>query len=90
MQAKKGVGIVIHERTILQTVYNVFCDHCEAVGPDGRTEVDAHIVARQAGWEIIDCSYDCPDPRHAALKTMRAFLTELRQHSPAPDDSPES
>ena len=81
---------MINERTILQTVYNVFCDHCEAFGPDGLNEVDAHILARQAGWEIIDYSYVCPDPRHAALKTMQEFLIELRQRSLAPDDSPET
>jgi hypothetical protein len=30
IHARKGFGIVIKERTLTLTVYNVYCDHCGA------------------------------------------------------------
>ena len=79
---------MISERTITLTVYNVYCDHCGARGPDGLNEVDAHIVARQAGWEMIGDSYVCPDPRHTELNTMPEFLVEMKvQHDPQTDSN---
>jgi hypothetical protein len=75
---KKGDCIVINQRKLTLTVYNVFCDQCGARGPDGISEVDAHLVAKQAGWELIEDSYVCPDPRHAELKKMRELLREIK------------
>jgi hypothetical protein len=82
-QAKKGDD-VIQERTITLTVYNVYCDHCGARGPDGISEVDAHIVARQVGWEIIGDSYVCPDLSHAELKRMCELLVEIKDKHDSP------
>ena len=82
---KKGDCIVINQRTLTLTVYNVYCDHCSARGPDGISEVDAYIVAKQVGWEIIEDSYVCPDPRHAEFKKMRELLLEIKvQHDSPP------
>ena len=75
---KKGDCIVINQRKLTLTVYNVYCDHCGARGPDGISEVDAHRIAKQAGWELIEDSYVCPDPRHAELKTMRELLLDIK------------
>lgn len=72
---------MISERTITMIVYNVYCDRCGARGPDGLSEVDAHIVARQAGWEIIEHSYVCPDPSHPELKTLGEYLKEQHDSS---------
>lgn len=81
---KKGDCIVINQRTINLTVYNVHCDHCGARGPDGISEVDAHLVAKQAGWELIEDSYVCPDPRHAELKQMRELLLDIKVQPDSP------
>lgn len=81
---QKGRCVVINQRRINLTVYNVFCDHCGARGPDGISEVDAHLLAKQAGWEMIEDSYVCPDPRHAELKKMRELLVDLKVQPDAP------
>ena len=83
-QAKKGDDIVIQERTITLTVYNVYCDHCGARGPDGISEVDAHIVARQVGWEVMGDSYVCPSLSHADLKRIRSFLVDIKDQQDSP------
>lgn len=77
---------MISERTITLTVYNVYCDHCGARGPDGLSEVDAHIVARQVGWEMIGDSYVCPNPNHAELKSMSEFLVEIKVRQDSASD----
>jgi len=69
---------VIRERTITLTVYNVYCDYCGARGPDGFNDVEAHIAARQLGWELIGDTYVCPSPIHTELKRMREFLVEMK------------
>ena len=76
---------MINQRTLTLTVYNVYCDQCGARGPDGISEVDAHLVAKQAGWELIEDLYVCPDPRHAELKKMRDLLLEIKFQ---PDSQP--
>lgn len=38
--------MVIREKTIVLTVYNVYCEYCGAQGPDAFSEVDADIFAR--------------------------------------------
>jgi hypothetical protein len=58
-----------------------------ARGPDGISEVDAHIVARQVGWEIIGDNYVCPSPIHADLKTMSEFLVQMKQQRDLQSDS---
>ena len=69
---------MINQRKLTLTVYNVYCDHCGARGPDGISEVDAHLVAKQEGWELIEDSYVCPDPKHAELKKMHELLLEIK------------
>lgn len=84
-EPKKGDCIVINQRTLTLTVYNVHCSHCGAQGPDGMSEVDAHNLARHAGWEVIEDSYVCPDSRHAELKNMRELLQEIKvEHDSTP------
>ena len=80
---------MIKDRTLTLTIYNVYCDHCGARGPDGISEVDAHIVARQAGWDLIENSYVCPSPMHAELKEMREFLVEMKLGDQGPAESME-
>ena len=74
---------MINHRKLIVTVYYVRCDHCGARGPDGINEVDAYRIARQVGWEIIEDTYVCPDPRHAELKKIRELPLE-KQVQPDP------
>lgn len=77
---------MIREGTNIPTAYNIYCDQCGAAGPDGTTEVDAHLLATETGWEIIGDSHVCPDPSHAALKTMLKFLVDMKvQYIPLAD-----
>lgn len=69
---------MISGRKITLTVYNVYCGHCGTRGPDGISEVDAHIAAKQVRWEIIENSYICPSPIHTELKAMREVLVEMK------------
>ena len=76
---------MINQRTLTLTVYNVHCSHCGAQGPDGMSEVDAHNLARHAGWEVIEDSYVCPDFRHTELKKMGELLQEIKvEHDSTP------
>ena len=77
--------VVISQRKLIVTVYYVYCDHCGARGPDGINEVNAHKIAKQLGWEIIEDTYVCPDPRHAELKKTRELLLEIKTE---PDPRP--
>lgn len=79
---------MIQERTTTTlTTYNVRCDHCAAQGPETANEVDAYSLAEQGGWEKIGDLYVCPDPGHAALKTMLKFLADMKIQYIPPNDS---
>jgi hypothetical protein len=79
---------VIQERTTdTLTVYNVRCDHCGAQSLEAASQADAYSIAEQAGWEKIGDLYVCPDPSHAALKTMLKFLVDLNVEYIPPTDS---
>lgn len=86
IQAKKGNGIMIRERTTTLTIYNAYCDHCGTQGPDGINEVDAHIVAVQAGWHILGDSYICNNPVHDEFKEMHEILVEMKQQHDSASD----
>jgi hypothetical protein len=65
---------MIREKTIILTVYNVYCEYCGMQGPDAFSEVDAHSFARQQGWEMDGDGYLCPDPNMPYLKRCASFL----------------
>jgi hypothetical protein len=82
----EGCSILMSEKTITLKVYNVYCDYCGAQGPDGLSEADAQIVARQEGWEMIGDTFICPHAKHNALKAMYTFPLETRNEYYAPVD----